>query len=126
MAAGGGVEEFDAMPRNNSDDTHFRRGKATRPRIHFLRVPSADDAVVHHHKGALVVMDDRIISARDAQKMYARTGGFAAPEMGIVGVVARHGVEFFYTSTRRHTSTSEFDIRDVTTLPRVDIQYSYA
>jgi len=88
-----------------------------------VRVAAAHDA---RGKGALVVMDDRIISARDAQKLYARTGGFAAQEMGIIGVVARHGVEFFYAPTRRHTSASEFDIRDLATLPRVDIQYSYA
>src|SRR5215813_2116391 len=59
-------------------------------------------------KGALVVMDERIISARDAQKLYARTGGFAAQEMGLIGIVARHGVEFFYSPTRRHTAMSEF------------------
>src|SRR6266705_6377323 len=88
-----------------------------------VRVAAAHDA---RGKGVLVVMDDRIISARDAQKLYARTGGFAAQEMGIIGVVARHGVEFFYAPTRRHTSASEFDIRDLATLPRVDIQYSYA
>ena len=77
-------------------------------------------------KGTLVVMDDRIISARDAEKLYARPGGFSAPEMGVMGVVARHGVEYFYAPTRRHTTNSEFDVRDVTSLPRVDIQYSYA
>jgi L-asparaginase len=88
-----------------------------------VRVASAHDA---RGKGALVVMDDRIISARDAQKLYARTGGFAAPEMGVIGIVARHGVEFFYSPTRKHTTASEFDIHDLTTLPRVDIQYSYA
>src|SRR5215467_9643002 len=77
-------------------------------------------------KGTLVVMDDRIISARDAQKLYARPGGFSAPEMGVMGIVARHGVEYFYAPTRRHTTNSEFDVRDVTSLPRVDIQYSYA
>ena len=74
----------------------------------------------------MVVMDDRIISARDAQKMYARTGGFSAQEMGIIGIVARHGIEFFYTPARRHSLASEFDVRDLMTLPRVDIQYSYA
>ena len=88
-----------------------------------VRVAAAHDA---RAKGALVVMDDRIISARDAQKLYARTGGFSAQEMGVIGIVAREGVEFFYAPTRRHTSNSEFDLRDVTTLPRVDIQYSYA
>ncbi len=88
-----------------------------------VRVAAAHEA---RGKGAMVVMDDRVISARDAQKLYARTGGFSAPEMGVIGIVARHGVEFFYSPTRRHTTTSEFDIRDVTSLPRVDIQYSYA
>jgi len=77
-------------------------------------------------KGTLVVMDDRIISARDAQKLFARSGGFAAQEMGVIGVVARHGVEYFYAPTRRHSTNSEFDVRDLTSLPRVDIQYSYA
>ena len=77
-------------------------------------------------KGVLVVMDDRIISARDAEKVYARTGGFSGREMGNIGIVARHGVELFYAPARRHTSTSEFDIREISAFPRVDIQYSYA
>src|SRR5262245_43649240 len=88
-----------------------------------VRVASAHES---RGKGALVVMDDRIISARDAEKLYARTGGFSAAEMGVLGVVARHGVEYFYAPTKRHTTNSEFDVRDVTNLPRVDIQYSYA
>src|SRR5437762_10466134 len=62
-----------------------------------VRVAAAHDS---RAKGVLVVMDDRIISARDAQKLYARTGGFSAEEMGVVGIVARHGVEYFYTPTR--------------------------
>jgi L-asparaginase len=88
-----------------------------------VRVAAALDSL---GKGTLVVMDDRIISARDAEKLYARPGGFSAPEMGVMGVVARHGVEYFYAPTKRHTTNSEFDVRDVTSLPRVDIQYSYA
>ena len=74
----------------------------------------------------MVVMDDRILSARDVQKVYARIGGFAAEEMGMIGVVANHEVEFFYAPTRRHTSNSEFDVREISSLPRVDIHYSYA
>jgi L-asparaginase type II len=88
-----------------------------------VRVAAAHDS---RNKGAVVVMDDRIISARDAQKVFARSGGFSAQEMGVIGVVARHGVEYFYAPTRRHTTNSEFDLRDVTSLPRVDIHYSYA
>jgi L-asparaginase/Glu-tRNA(Gln) amidotransferase subunit D len=77
-------------------------------------------------KGVMVVMDDRILSARDVQKLYARTGGFGAEEMGMIGVVANHVVEFFYAPTRRHTAASEFAGREITSLPRVDIHYSYA
>src|SRR5437764_5614581 len=58
-----------------------------------VRVAAAHDA---RGKGVMVVMDDRVISARDAEKIYARSGGFAAREMGTLGIVARHGVEFFY------------------------------
>ena len=88
-----------------------------------VRVAAAHDA---RGKGVMVVMDDRILSARDAEKIYARNGGFSAREMGMIGVVARQGVEFFYAPTRRHTATSEFDVTQITALPRVDIYYSYA
>jgi L-asparaginase len=76
-------------------------------------------------KGALVVMDERILSARDAEKLYARNGGFGAPEMGVLGVVAPHGVEYFYQPTRRHTAQSEFDVSSISSLPRVEIYYSF-
>jgi L-asparaginase len=46
--------------------------------------------------------------------------------MGTLGVVAPHGVEFFYQPTRRHTSRSEFDVNSLSELPDVDIHYSYA
>src|SRR5262245_54631698 len=78
-----------------------------------VRVAAAHDS---RGKGTLVVMDERIISARDAQKLYARGGGFSAVEMGLIGIVTRHGVEFFYAPTRRHTTNSEFDVKDLTAL----------
>jgi L-asparaginase type II len=87
-----------------------------------IRVAVSEEA---RGKGAMVVMDQRIISARDVQKLYARSGGFSADEMGMIGVVANHGPEFFYAPTRKHTFMSEFDIRNVTALPRVDVHYSY-
>ena len=74
----------------------------------------------------MIVMDERILSARDAEKLYARSGGFDAGEMGMLGVVAAHGVEFFYAPTRRNTATSEFDVSLLQELPAVDIHYSYA
>jgi L-asparaginase type II len=77
-------------------------------------------------KGVMIVMDQRILAARDAEKEYARSGGFVPDEMGMLGIVAAQGPEFFYSPVRRHTSSSEFDVDSITALPRVDIQYSYA
>jgi L-asparaginase len=77
-------------------------------------------------KGVLVVMDERILSARNATKMYPRSGGFDKIEMGMLGVVTTESVDFFYSPVRRHTSTSEFDVTELAALPRVGISYSYA
>ena len=76
-------------------------------------------------KGVLVVMDDRIISAREARKYYPRVGGFAGGEMGMLGVVAAGGPEFFFAPTRRRGSTSEFDLVTVSALPEVDLLFAY-
>jgi L-asparaginase len=77
-------------------------------------------------KGAMVVMDNRILSARDVKKVYARSGGFDTGEMGMLGVVANGGPEFYYAPAKRHTHSSDFDVSSVTTLPRVGITYSFA
>ena len=76
-------------------------------------------------KGVMVVMDDRILSAREVRKLYQRTGGFDTGEMGMLGVVSGGGPEFFFTPTRRHGSTTEFDIRTIDSLPTVELTFSY-
>src|SRR5439155_26199262 len=78
-----------------------------------VRVAAAHDA---RDKGVMVVMDDRIISACDALKMYARNGGFSARELGMIGVVARIGVDFFYSQTRSKTSSTDLDVSTFNTL----------
>ena len=77
-------------------------------------------------KGVTAVMDDRIISARDVTKLYARGGGFDGAEMGTLGTVATEGVEFFYQPVKKHTASSEFDVSGLRVLPRVGISYSYS
>ncbi len=88
-----------------------------------VRVAADPEAV---GKGVMVVMDERILSARNAAKTYPRSGGFSGIEMGMLGVVATGGVEFFYAPVRAHTARSEFDVSTLSTLPRVGISYSYA
>ncbi len=76
-------------------------------------------------KGVMVVMDDRILSAREARKLYQRTGGFSTGDMGMLGAVGGDGPAFFFSPVRRHGSSSEFDLSGVDTLPRVELTYSY-
>jgi L-asparaginase len=75
--------------------------------------------------GVMVVMDDRIISARENRKLYPRTGGFSGGEMGMLGVVASRGPEFFFRPARRHGVDTEFDIAAIDALPTVELVFSY-
>ena len=76
--------------------------------------------------GVVVVMDDRILSARDVKKVYARSGGFDGGEMGMLGIVASRDVEFYYAPAKKHTHQSDFDVSALSSLPRVGITYSFA
>jgi len=87
-----------------------------------VRTAAAPQAV---GKGVMVVMDDRILSAREARKLYQRTGGFGTGDMGMLGAVGGDGPAFFFAPVRRHGATSEFDLSRVDTLPRVELTYSY-
>ncbi|MGE0461657.1 MAG: asparaginase [Vicinamibacterales bacterium] len=75
--------------------------------------------------GVMVVMDDRILSARENRKLYPRTGGFSTGEMGMLGVVAGRGPEFFFKPARRHGVDTEFDVTAIDTLPTVELVFSY-
>src|SRR5207237_5315358 len=63
--------------------------------INLLSAIRAAAAPASRGKGVTAVMDDRIISARDVTKVYARGGGFDGAEMGTLGTVATDAVEFF-------------------------------
>ena len=76
-------------------------------------------------KGVMVVMDDRIVSAREVRKHYQRVGGFAGGEMGLLGVIGGDGPAFFFAPVRRHGPSTEFDLTGVDSLPRVDLTFSY-
>ena len=71
-------------------------------------------------------MNDEINGARDTTKTNTyRVETFRAPELGLLGYVDEDKVSFYRSSTRRHTIASEFDVSAVTTLPGVEIAYSY-
>lgn len=76
--------------------------------------------------GALVVLNDEIQSAREVSKTSTyRLQTFRSPDFGALGHVDGDGVQIYRRPARRHAPDTEFDIDGLTTLPRVDIAYSY-
>ena len=77
-------------------------------------------------KGGLIVLNDEINAARDTTKTNTlRVETFRAPELGILGYVDEDRVSYYRTTTKRHTAASEFDVTNLTSLPKVTILYSY-
>jgi L-asparaginase len=77
-------------------------------------------------RGALIVMNDQIGSARDTTKTNTlRVETFKAPELGLLGYVDEDRVTFYRATTRKHTVNSEFDIAPLSQLPKVAVAYSY-
>jgi L-asparaginase len=73
-------------------------------------------------RGVLVVMNDHIHAAHSLTKTSTTdVQTFMSPLRGLVGV-ASYGKNDFYTMPEwKHTTGSEFDISQVTQLPRVDV-----
>jgi L-asparaginase len=91
--------------------------------LNAVRTAIARDA---RGKGAMVVMNDEINGARDVTKTNtSRVETFRSPELGVLGYVDDDKVAFYRASTRRHTVDSEFDVSNLTQLPKVEIVYSY-
>ena len=76
-------------------------------------------------KGVLVTLHEEIHSAREVAKTNQRPGGFHSLGRGILGHIEEDQVSFYYTPTRRHTFRSEFDMREIRELPRVDVIAAY-
>ena len=77
--------------------------------------------------GVLVVLNDEIHAARAVTKGSGfRLNAFQTPDFGVLGHTDMDEIFIYRRPTRCHTVTSEFDLRGVETLPRVDIVSSYA
>lgn len=78
-------------------------------------------------KGVLVSMNDTILDARDVTK--TNTTGvqtFQSVNYGALGYIHNGKVDYQRMPTRKHTKQSSFDVSSLTSLPKVDIVYSYA
>ena len=75
-------------------------------------------------RGVLVVMNDWIQGAHSLTKTSTTAvQTFQSPLRGLVGVSAYGKNDFYNNPSWKHTTSSEFDISDVTKLPRVDIVF---
>lgn len=92
--------------------------------INAVRTAASPDA---KGKGVLVVMNTEIQAAREVTKTDTyRLQSFQSPGFGALGYADADRIVFYRASTRRHTRDSEFDVRGLKNLPRVDLVVSYA
>ena len=77
------------------------------------------------NKGVLVTLHEEIHSAREVVKTNQRPGGFVSLGRSMLGHIEEDQVSFYAAPTRRHTFRSEFDIREIRELPRVDVIAAY-
>ncbi len=78
-------------------------------------------------KGVLVALNDRIHGARDVTKTNTtNVDTFMSPDFGCLGYVLDGRVSFYRTTTRRHTTGTEFTIEGLAKMPRVEVIYGHA
>ncbi len=76
-------------------------------------------------KGVLVTMNDEIQSGRDVSKsVNIKTEAFKSA-WGPMGMVVEGKSYWFRLPAKRHTVNSEFDIKQISSLPQVNIAYGY-
>ncbi|HTP67814.1 MAG TPA: type II asparaginase [Dongiaceae bacterium] len=78
-------------------------------------------------RGVLVVMNDWIHAAHSLTKTSTTAvQTFLSPLRGLVGVSTYGKNDFYNSPSWKHTLGSEFDVSNLSTVPRVDILYAYA
>jgi L-asparaginase len=77
-------------------------------------------------RGVLVVMNDAIHAAHSLTKSSTTSvETFVSPLRGLVGVASYGKNDWYTTPPWKHTTQTEFDVAQVTQMPRVDIIYAY-
>ncbi|MGH9721422.1 MAG: asparaginase [Bryobacteraceae bacterium] len=92
--------------------------------LQAVRVAASDEA---RGKGALVVTNDVINSARDVTKNISyRLETYSSRDLGVLGYVDEDRVSFYHAPLKQHTMAAPFDVSRLQKLPRVDVIYTYA
>jgi L-asparaginase len=91
--------------------------------LNAVRVAGSPKAV---GQGVLIVMNDEILSARETTKGNTyRMDTFVARDVGPLGFADSDQIIFYRRLLYRHTAKSEFNVDGLTSLPRVDVEYTY-
>jgi L-asparaginase len=78
-------------------------------------------------RGCLLVMNDTIFNGRDVTKNATyRVEAFQSRDLGPLGFADGDGkIVYYHSAVKKHTVNTEFDVRTLQSLPRVDIVVSY-
>ena len=88
-----------------------------------IRTAACPDA---RDKGVMELLNDEINAARDVTKTNTeRVNTFESRDMGPIGFADADRIVFYRKLLYRHTYKSEFDVSQLTELPKVDIVYGY-
>ncbi|SEP75706.1 L-asparaginase [Solimonas aquatica] len=76
--------------------------------------------------GVLIMLNDEINAARDTTKTNTyRVETFVARDLGPLGFADSDRIAYYRRPLYRHTYRSEFNVDQLSTLPRVDVAYTY-
>jgi L-asparaginase len=76
--------------------------------------------------GVTVLLNDEIHAAREVTKTSTfRLQTFRTPDFGALGHADGDRIAFYRAPLRQHMPETEFDVRSLDALPRVDIAYAY-
>lgn len=80
-----------------------------------------------YNKGVLVTLSDSIYGARDISKINTfRTEAFSQRDLGCLGYMQDSNVFFYNATVKPHTINSEFDVSNITDMPKITILYFYS
>ena len=92
--------------------------------VNAVRTAGSADA---RGMGVMIVLNDEIQAAREGTKTSTlRLQTFRSPDFGALGHADADGVAFYRAPLRRHAPDTEFDVRGLDALPRVDVVHAYA
>ncbi|MDR3361718.1 MAG: type II asparaginase [Desulfovibrio sp.] len=78
------------------------------------------------NKGAMLIMNGEINGAREVTKTNTlQPETFRSNDLGFLGYVVNNQPSFYRASLRKHTADTEFDIKELNSLPKVEILYTY-